>query len=136
MDSNGNTVIAVEIERVQFKSDQTGLPADWERLSFDSQNPIEPQNKLEIRTFGALDAFVGSQMTITINEEQEVSKFELSKPLAAHLEKNKLTQELAWFFGHVYIGWHAASGNQLAYRFPAEPRIERQDVEAGTGQSL
>jgi len=85
LDSNGNAVIAVEIERVQFKSDQTGLPAGWERLSFDLQNPIEPQNKLEIRTFGALDAFVGSQMTITINEEQEVSKFELSKPLAAHL---------------------------------------------------
>ncbi len=99
---DGIAVVAVEIERVRFRADQTGIPAGWDELSFDSQNPMEPRNKQEMSTFAALTAFVGSQMAITINEKREVLKFELSKPLATHLEKDQTTLELAGFFGHMF----------------------------------
>jgi hypothetical protein len=99
---DGSAVITVTIERVRFKADQKGIPLPFEELSFDSENPVEARNKGEMSTFGALNAFVGSQMSITINEKRELSKFDLSEPLAAHLEKNQMTLELAGGFGHTF----------------------------------
>jgi len=99
---DGSAVIAVQIERVRYKADQKGVPISFEELSFDSQSPAEARNEREMSTLGALNAFVGSQMLVTINEKQELSKFELSEPLAAHLESNQITLELAGVFGHTF----------------------------------
>jgi len=99
---DGSALVEVKIEQVRFNADQKGVPAGWEQFSFDSQNPIEPRNKGEMSTFGALNAFVGSQMSITINEKRELSKFLLSEPLAEHLERNQITLELAGFYGHTF----------------------------------
>ena len=108
-------VITVQIERVRFKADQKNMPLPFEELSFDSQTPIEAQNRAEKSVFDALNAFVGSQMSITINEKRELSEFKLSEPLAAHLERNQIALELAGVFGHTFTtnGMHV--NNQLAY---------------------
>ena len=99
---DGSAVITVQIERVRFKADQKNVPVPFEELSFDSQTPIEAQNKGEKSVFDALNAFAGSQMSITINEKRELSEFKLSEPLAAHLERNHITLELAGVFGHTF----------------------------------
>ena len=99
---DGSAVMTVQIERVRFKADQKNVPVSFEELSFDSQTPIEAQNKGDKSVFDALNAFVGSQMSITINEKRELSEFKLSEPLAAHLERNQITLELAGAFGHTF----------------------------------
>jgi hypothetical protein len=99
---DGIADIAVQIDRVRFRAEQNGIPTDWEQLIFDSKNPSESQSKGVMSTFRALNAFVGMQMLIRITEKREVLKFELTEPLAAHLDKNPITLELAGFYGHTF----------------------------------
>jgi hypothetical protein len=121
----GEASIVVTIERVRFNANGKGDAAIG-TMSFDSKHETELQRKSEKSVFSVLKSLLGSEITLVVNAQGRVLRFDLPKVLDSTME-DQVTRELAGFFGDLFTadGLRHRLTNWLV-ALPTEPVSEKQ----------
>jgi hypothetical protein len=121
----GEASIVVTIERVRFNANGKGDAAIG-TMSFDSKHETELQRKSEKSVFSVLKSLLGSEITLVVNAQGRVLRFDLPKVLVSTME-DQVTRELAGFFGDLFTadGLRLRLTNWLV-ALPTEPVSEKQ----------
>jgi hypothetical protein len=121
----GEANIVVTIGRVRFHANGKGDAAIG-TMSFDSKHKTEPQRGAEKGVFHVLESLLGPEMTLAVNSQGRISRFDLPKVLATNME-DQVTRELAGFFGDLFTvdGLRSRLTHWLVM-LPAEPVSEKQ----------